>query len=528
MSKDGLDLLNRIFTSSAEGMIIVDRKGHIMVVNPSARDMFGYSRGDMLGIKIEELIPNGLRAKHEKHRANYVKEPKSRRMGNNMDLLALKSNGETFPTEISLSYLKFNDEMLVVAFIVDITERKKSEEMVRKHREELENYAQNLEKRVWERTQELEHLNLGLQSQVQERKLAEKALEESQNLYRAIAKNFPNGVINVFDEQLNYVFVDGSLKQRTGNGSKDLIGTNYLLQFPEKDRDFAKKYLENAMDGEEVDFELKIGKDYYHFIATLLDESNVDVHLLVVEEKITEKKKAQEEIIKNLEREKELNELKSRFVSMASHEFRTPLSTILSSVSLINRYDDSKKEKRDRHVNRIKSSVQNLTSILNDFLSLEKLERGLIVTEKIDIRIGSFIKETVDEVSGVLKPEQVIRTSLPENGKEIYSDPKLLKNILLNLLSNASKYSESSSTIYLDVSAEEELRVSVKDEGIGIPEHEQKNLFQQFFRAGNVTNIQGTGLGLNIVKRYVDLLGGSITFKSKQNEGSTFNVIIPL
>jgi len=254
---------------------------------------------------------------------------------------------------------------------------------------------------------------------------------------------------------------------------------------------------------------------------------------------ITESKRSQEELeakvtertlelTQSLEREKELNEMKSRFVSMASHEFRTPLSAILSSLALIETYSkEEQEEKRKKHIDRIKSSVRNLTAILNDFLLLDKAEQGKIEIFNEDFNLDDFAGDIVEEVSGMLKQgQEIILTYIGE--KEITQDKKILKSIFLNLLSNAIKYSGENKMIYFSISIANNLvLVSVKDEGIGIPEEDKKNLFGKFYRAKNVTNIQGTGLGLNIVQKYVELINGKISFESKPGMGTIFMIEFP-
>lgn len=231
-----------------------------------------------------------------------------------------------------------------------------------------------------------------------------------------------------------------------------------------------------------------------------------------------------------LQKEIELSELKTRFVSMASHEFRTPLSTILSSASIIGRYTQSEnQEHREKHINRIKSAVNNLTGILNDFLSLSKLEEGKIEYQPTEFEISQFCKETVDEIQGLLKPGQYIKfeDELPET--IVYLDQRVLKNVLFNLLTNASKYSEEGTKITCRYTITNQyLHIQIIDQGIGIPESEQQHLFGRFFRASNSMNIQGTGLGLNIVKQYVELMKGTVSFESEEYKGSTFSIIIPL
>lgn len=241
-------------------------------------------------------------------------------------------------------------------------------------------------------------------------------------------------------------------------------------------------------------------------------------------------RESEQEIRKALEREKELSELKSRFVSMASHEFRTPLSTILSSADLIEAYKrEEQQDKRERHTTRIKSAVVNLTNILNDFLSLSRLEEGKIEVNPSRFNLIEFCNETFDEINVLLKTGQTITRHEDLEYADLWLDAKLLKNILFNLLSNAIKYSEPGKPIASTMEVKDnQLKITIQDKGIGIPEEEQQHLFSPFFRAHNVENIQGTGLGLNIVNRYVDLLQGEVRFESRLGEGTTFYVYIPL
>ncbi|MFD2245384.1 hybrid sensor histidine kinase/response regulator [Pontibacter ruber] len=240
-------------------------------------------------------------------------------------------------------------------------------------------------------------------------------------------------------------------------------------------------------------------------------------------------KAAQREIQKALSKEKELHELKSRFVTIASHEFRTPLSTVLSSASLIGKYKSAEDDdKRLKHVDRIKSAVSNLTSILNDFLSISRMEEGKIYNVPTTFDLVTFAEEVTDELQGFLKDGQQIRYRHIGDQVTVNLDKQLLKNILFNLLSNSSKYSGEDKTISFTTEITEEIiNITVQDEGIGIPKADQGHLFSPFFRAQNVTNIQGTGLGLNIVKRYVEIMGGTISYQSELGEGTTFTITFP-
>ncbi|MEM9325004.1 MAG: PAS domain S-box protein [Bacteroidota bacterium] len=526
MDSEDYDLLKSIFTSASEGIIMINKTGAILLSNPSAERLFQYKAADMQLLTLEDLVPERFRMMHVQHREKYFESPKSRSMASGYDLWALRKDGSEFPVEISLSCIEMDGDTLAVAFIIDVTLRKQQEQDLKESRLKLKEYADKLQERVRERTRELEHLNLGLQSQVQERKMAESALIETQKLYNAIAENFPNGVISVLDLDFKYIFINGAELKDRGWDPDKLIGRSYLAMA--KQPGLLQAQLQALRENEqEFSQQLSLnGHTYEVHGVPLYDDENDLYQMLLVEENITKQKKAEEEILRSLQKEKELNELKSRFVSMASHEFRTPLSTILSSVSLIGKYPDDARDKREKHIDRIKSAISNMTNILNDFLSIGKLEEGKIEYCPEKINLGDMLRHVSDEMEGTLKEGQSIEILGPE--PELETDPKLMKNVFINLLSNASKYSDEGKLITVRVKDKtQNYLVEVIDRGYGIPEDEQSNIFTRFYRAGNATNIQGTGLGLNIVKKYVELLQGSITFESRLNEGTKFKLTIP-
>lgn len=407
------ETFREIFLSAAEGIILVDTNGIIQLANPASEKIFGYAQGELTGKLLEDLLPQRYRHLHIQHREIFHKNPSPRRMGVGRDLVAIRKDGSEFPVEVSLSYHTVNNSIMVMAFVIDITERKKAEEAIRRSEEQLLVYAAELERKVQARTEALN-----------------KTVE-------------------------------------------DLEKANQFLQ-----------------------------------------------------EQIAERKRAEEEARRALERERELNELKSKFVSIASHEFRTPLSTVLSSASLIAQYrDKGDLNKIDKHIQRIKSSVQHLTSILNDFLSLGKLEEGRIDVQKEETELFQLITEIIEEMKTQLKEGQHVNLRSEGPPRPAATDARIMRNILFNLLSNASKYSAPGKSIDISIHFwENHYEISIRDEGIGIPKADQKHMFERFFRASNSGNIQGTGLGLNIVKRYVELLGGEINFTSTEGVGTTFTL----
>ncbi len=287
---------------------------------------------------------------------------------------------------------------------------------------------------------------------------------------------------------------------------------------------------------------LKLNEELEEMVVVRTEELSKAVNTLLeinnkLKREIAERQGVEEELLKSradlessLEKEKDLSELKSRFVSMASHEFRTPLSTILSSVALIGRYTESDQQpRRDKHIRRIKSAVTGLNNILNDFLSLSKIEEGRIFVNIQPYNIDDICKEVMDDIEGLLRSGQVLNYKSTTQNLAMHTDKNILKNILFNLTSNAIKYSGENTVILCSTSVDEEvLKIEITDEGMGIPMREQKHLFSRFFRASNAANIEGTGLGLNIVAGYVEMLEGSIDFESEEEKGTTFILRLPI
>jgi len=228
-------------------------------------------------------------------------------------------------------------------------------------------------------------------------------------------------------------------------------------------------------------------------------------------------------------RERELNKLKTNFLSLVSHEFKTPLSGILTSIILLGKYNlAEQQEKRDKHIKIITDKVQYLNNILNDFLSLEKLETGNINYNLSTFKLGKVIKEVVSNANILLKKGQKI--DYPNHIDEIslFQDEKIIELTLSNLINNAIKYSSENSVIAIRVRQDLEITtLEIIDDGIGIPKIDQKNIFNRYFRAENALLTEGTGIGLNISKTHIENLGGSINFESAENKGTTFTISIP-
>ena len=516
------EYLNAMFKHATEGIIISNKKGLIIMANPRAANQFGYEDKELEGQFIESLVPKRFETNHGSHRNHYYKDPKNRSMGKGMNLYARRKDDSEFPVEISLSTFSIKEQVFVISFIIDITERKRQEDLVSEVNEQLE-------ARVETRTRELAEANNHLQKEMAERAIIQEALRDSERLYSTMARNFPNGIICVLNKNLEIVFIDGKELQVFGLKPDELTGKSVKALLPLTDPTEITNKLTKVFNWESIAFEMPFMEYYYNLIAVPLPDMKGFVKdILLVIQNVTELKKAANEILYALDKERTLNEMKSKFVSIASHEFRTPLSTILTSVTLIDKYQNpDDKEKRNKHIDRIKSSVKNLTEILNDFLSLEKLEAGKIETNLSTFNLPKFAEELKEELQALSKTGQRIEYTHSGEQQSVTLDMQLLRNICINLLNNAIKYSPENSIIEFSSHINDTIELKVKDYGIGIPDEDQSHLFERFFRAANVTAIQGTGLGLNIVRRYVQLLKGNINFESQVNAGTTFTINFP-
>jgi signal transduction histidine kinase len=376
----------------------------------------------------------------------------------------------------------------------------------------------------------LEGLLNELQIQTQQRIEIEEKLNKIQRLHDTMAHNFPDGVIGVLNKEMRYVLVDGKELGDMDLATMSMTGKNCSPNQSPRLPEETLNELKKAFEGENVNCEVTINDKVYELTAVpLTDPVNTVNEILCVLQNVTKRRRMEVGLVKALEKERELGELKSRFVTMASHEFRTPLTAILSSTFLLENYTgrDFEREKII-HTNRIRRSVNNLTVILNEFLSLEKLEENKVRVVNSNVNVAEFIHDLIWEMEVIKRDGQIIQYVHKSSKTMMPLDHHILGSIVTNLISNAIKYSKQGDNI----SVTSELRnnvltIIVSDPGIGIPANEHKHIFGRFYRASNAVNIEGTGLGLHIIQKYVHLLRGSITFDSEEGHGTTFTVVLP-
>ncbi|MCR9102003.1 MAG: PAS domain S-box protein [bacterium] len=536
--------LEAIIQSATDGIISIDARGRMVLVNQAAAQLFGYSKAEMLGQSINMLMPAHHAQQHDNYIARYMKTGEAQIIGIGREVMAQRKDGSQFPIRLSISEVKMGERRLFTGIVHDLTQQKTAESALQKEKERAQRYLNiaNTIIVILDRDGKIKLLN----------EKGRRILEVEPG--EAIGKEWVDHFIpDSYRSEVKVVFralMDGRDIEYYENYVQSASGKQHLVAWHNTllrdDDGHITGTLSSGIDisaqREAEDRIIRLNQELEKRVAARTEELAEVVNQLLginkqLKHEIRERETAEaalktkeKQLTTALEKEKELNELKSRFVSMASHEFRTPLSTILSSADLIEAYpNEAQQNKRLRHTQRIKTSVANLTSILNDFLSLSRLEEGKLSFNPSEFELTEVWKEVEEGVQGMLKKGQQLNIKGLEQIPGLNTDRRILQNIFYNLLSNAIKYSGEGQPIDCRVERQNgELKVAIQDYGIGIPESEQQHLFTRFFRAHNVENIQGTGLGLNIVKGYVDLLGGRISFESVPEQGSTFRVTIPL
>lgn len=496
MFKDNKDVFQILSDAVSEGIVIVDAHQEIVSTNDSANVMFGYDKDELQGKSLNILIPRNYQPNHGTHFKSFYNNSQKRKMGHGRDLFGLHKNGHQFPVEVGLNPFTIFDTTYVMALVIDITERKLAE-------------------------QERTYLSKIFDDSLNEIYVFDSASLTFINVNYGAQKNLGyslDELKNMTPVSIKPEFTEKTFKELTQPLSK---GIQSKVEF-----ETIHKRKDDTTYPVYVSMELSTLGEREVFVAIVLDiteQRNYTQRLEQTVELRTEQLKTA------LEKEKELNELKTKFLSLVSHEFKTPLSGILTSTMLLSKYKlQEQQDKRDKHISTIKDKVYYLNNILNDFLSIEKLETGKINYKFETFRLSKLINEVVYNANMLLKEGQQIK--YPENIEDmsLTQDEKTIELALSNLVHNAIKYSSENSVVDIQIKQDSsQTTFKITDSGIGIPKNDQKNIFQRYFRAENALTTQGTGIGLNIVKTHIENLGGSLTFKSQEHIGSTFTLIIP-
>lgn len=421
---------------------------------------------------------------------------------------------------------KFNKPVRFVGILSDITERIL-------YQKNLENYKIELEKLVDRRTKRLIELNQELKNIIETQRIAEIELKDRAKFFKTLIDTAPNPIF-IKDIDKKYIDCNNAFEKYFNLQKEKIIG--------QRDIDFLNSNIANKY--ENIDDELLENPGHLEYEglyadnmkkrefivskATFLKSDGTPGGLIAIVTDITERKKLEHNILRALEKERELKDLKTRFVSIASHEFRTPLTTILSSADLIDIFNErGNKEKYLGHINKIKSAANQMTELIDDILTVNKAESLKLEYKPASLNFYDLCISILDEIKILTKANQKIEFLYETKNKIYYLDKKLIAQVLKNLLNNAIKYSGENGLIIFKIEEiNDKLCIEVKDNGIGIPPEDIENMFEPFYRCKNAGNIPGTGLGLSIVKKSLEIQNGNIILKSKLNEGTSFIITL--
>jgi PAS domain S-box-containing protein len=445
-----------------------------------------------------------------------------------------RSDGSSIWLAVSQTLNTTEAEPVIEGLIEDITDRKLAQEALKQARDELEI-------RVAERTEELQQANEQLLLEMREREQAQQDVRDREERYRQLVELSPDAMFIQCDGK--FIFVNSATVKLFGAKSQDelinrpvldTVHPDYLEIVSERIRQLREqqkpiewreeKFL--RLDGTVIDVEVAAAPFTYQ------EKPAAQVVVRDISDAVaaaTQRKKAEAELHKALEKERELSQFKSRFITTISHEYRTPLTIIQSSAELLEHYEHKwSSEKRLIHLQRILASTRHLTNLVNDVLFIGQAEMNKLEFNPAPLNLEQFCFGLVEELRSSIGNQTSITSNIRGNCTNAYLDEKLLRQILTNLLSNAIKYSPDGGTVRFDLECREDgATLRIQDSGIGIPAEDLSQLFESFHRAKNVGTIPGTGLGLAIVKKCVDLHEGQITVESEAGVGTTFTVTLP-
>ena len=493
--RHGDDLFHRLLDAAADALVVVDQKGRVVLVNRQTESLFGYQRSELIGVDVEILLPERLRASHADQRDRYAGAPRARAIGSNLALVAVKRDGTEFPVEISLSPLSTDEGMLVSASIRDIGERSRGERRIRRIQQHL--------------------------------------LSAVESIQGAFAIFDVEDLLVLCNSTYRHLFAGSITGEITGLGFEQLLDIMLGARILDVDgplaTEFRSKYLayhrapSGALDARTPDgrslrlTELRTGEG--GTVLTIWD--------------VTEEVEHAEALRRAQARAEAASSAKSDFLASMSHELRTPLNAILGFAQLIQR--DRKSPLSERHRERIEHVLkggEHLLRLIDEILDLSRIEAGRVSVslEPVDLsEVLGEVKATLDPMAQRAGVTIVIAPPRPDLPL-IVADRTRFKQILLNYGSNAIKYGRRGGTATFRAAPREgAVRISLADDGIGIAEDKQDRIFEPFHRAGQETGtIEGTGIGLAITRRLAELMAGSVDFRSTEGQGSEFWIDMPV
>ena len=479
-----------VVDTALDAVISMDATGRITGWNTRAEAIFGWPAAEVVGRSLAEtIIPPTHREAHQRGLDRYLASGEGPVLNRRIEITALRRDGSGFPAELSIAPLQIDGAPHFSAFLRDITDRKLSEARLRDSEERFSKAFHG------------SHARLAI-------------------LDAAAGR---------------YLDVNEAFVQAYGYSREEILGrTSSELALWEDPAQREEAYRIYERDGRLRDFESRVRTRSGEVQVVLQSGDFISLGgrrcILSVGIDFTDRKRVEAELLQNYAREKELNELKSRFVAMVSHEFRTPLAIITSSAEILEAYlDRLSPDERKANIRDITDATRHMSRMMEEVLLLGRVEAGKLACRPAPLDLVVFGQRLVDEVTSATDNRCLILFTAGPNLPAAQADEGLLRHIFTNLLSNASKYSAAGSPVEFRIEARGHLALfTVRDRGIGIPEFDARLLFQAFHRGQNVGDTPGTGLGMTIVKRCVELQGGKIAFESKEGRGTTFIVALPV
>ncbi len=528
--KESEALFSQVVNSLVNYSLIMLRPdGSIYNWNESAKKMFGFETEEAIKLDFSSFFAE------EKLKENLPINilEKALKQGSESLIIDLnRKNASTFPCHVSVTPVRstLGDLKGFAVLIRDITQEKKIENERKELADKLKKYNEELELRVQQRTLELNVLNQQLANEIHIRKQYEKELEKSQtNLLKAEElAQIGNWEIDLQTKKL--ILSEETYLLLETEPSQNLTVEDFLkLILPENQ---SLETLEEALQKNseyqyDKEFITKTGESrFFNIIIQKQKYNNTLKSYFGIIHDVTFRKKAEFEINKALEKEKQINQMKERFVWMISHEFRTPLTVIQTNLEFLDRFADSTtKEKKSEFIQKALNSCKRINDLLEDILQIGKLKERRIFQKPTLFNLKEFAALLVEELQVTdYGNNRIILETIGENF-DCFQDKKIIRQILVNLLLNALKYSPKDRKVNFQIQAQEnEFIIQVKDKGIGIPKEDLQNIFKDFYRSSNVGEVKGSGLGLALVKEYIDILQGKIHVESIVNEGSVFTI----
>ncbi|HRE56307.1 MAG TPA: ATP-binding protein [Candidatus Kapabacteria bacterium] len=510
--------LKSIIDNVLIGIVLVDAHTHSIVeANTAALTLIGSSQEDVLHKNIDNFLQFIDNEYIESNQSLVVREA-----------ALIKYDGVILPLMRSSTIVNLDGREYVVESFIDISERKEFEEKL--HRVNL-----SLDEQVKKRTKELEKIVSRLESEISERNKIQQALFDSENMLSLIFDTVGIGLC-LSDNGGDIIRIN----KEFGNIfdiNETHCNQNNLLQMIQYQNvkgweNLTIESFYDTVNGTTVEIQTPIKKKFI-FITTsrLMREDNTIYYVTTVTD-ITVQKEAEADILKLLVKEKELHDLKTNFISMISHEFRTPLTTILSYAQLLKKYRQQwSDEQHELYLDNIEIGVKRMTNLLNDALLIGQSQSGFLMFNPQECDVNKLVEDVIHDLIASYDFKREIQYSVDMIQKNVVIDEKLMRQVLYNLVSNSLKYSFPETVVEVKVSLiSNQLHVVVKDKGIGIPEKylQEGRIFEAFVRADNVGNVSGTGLGMAIIKNAVDLQNGTIHVESTQNIGTKISVTIPI